>query len=53
VDVEDIPSEIAPTGMEFTGNYAIKIAWNDGHDTGLFTWENLELIGKEFEAAAT
>lgn len=52
VDVEDVPSEIAPTKMEFTGNYAIKIAWNDGHDTGLFTWENLELIGKEFEAAA-
>jgi len=50
VDVEDVPSEIAPTGIQFSGNYAIKIAWNDGHDTGLFTWENLELLGKELAA---
>ena len=53
VDVEDVPIAIAPTNMQFTGNYAIKIAWNDGHDTGLFTWENLELLCKEIEATST
>lgn len=30
------PLEIAPIGR-----YAYKIIWNDGHDTGLYTIENL------------
>jgi DUF971 family protein len=52
VDVEDVPHEIAPTNLQYTGNYAIKITWNDGHDTGLFTWENLELLCKEIDATS-
>jgi DUF971 family protein len=23
------------------GNYAIKLIWKDGHDTGIYTWEHL------------
>ena len=52
VDVEDVPLAVAPTNIQFSGNYAIKISWNDRHDTGLFTWEYLELLSKDFEAAA-
>ena len=48
VDVEDVPIAIAPTNVQFSGNYAIKITWNDRHDTGLFTWEYLELLSKDF-----
>ncbi|HEY8246626.1 MAG TPA: DUF971 domain-containing protein [Hyphomicrobium sp.] len=29
------------------GNYAIRIAFNDGHDTGLFTWTYLQQLGRE------
>ncbi len=29
------------------GNYAVKIGFDDGHDTGLFTWAYLELLHKE------
>jgi ATP-binding protein involved in chromosome partitioning len=29
------------------GNYAVRIAFDDGHDTGLFTWEYLERLGRE------
>ena len=29
------------------GNYAVRIAFDDGHDTGLFTWSYLELLQKE------
>ena len=29
------------------GNYAVKIGFDDGHDTGLFTWGYLELLNKE------
>jgi len=31
------------------GNYAIRIEFNDGHDTGIFTWEYLYDLGKNFE----
>jgi DUF971 family protein len=26
------------------GNYAYKIIWNDGHDTGIYTLENLRAL---------
>jgi DUF971 family protein len=32
---------LAPVSMEPAGSYAYKIAWNDGHDTGIFTLEHL------------
>ena len=53
VDVEDVPLAVAPTNIQFSGNYAIKISWNDRHDTGLFTWEYLELLSKDFATAAS
>lgn len=31
------------------GNYAIRIAFNDGHDTGLFTWTYLQQLGREMD----
>jgi len=32
---------LAPVAMTPVGYYAYKITWNDGHDTGIFTLENL------------
>lgn len=29
---------------EFVGNYAVKIRFSDGHDTGLYSWEYLQEI---------
>lgn len=31
-------------GAEAMGHYAIKITWNDGHDTGIYTWDHLRTI---------
>ena len=31
------------------GNYAVRIAFNDGHDTGLYTWTYLQQLGREKE----
>lgn len=30
-----------------TGNYAVRIAFDDGHDTGIFTWAYLAQLGRE------
>ncbi|MBL4590480.1 MAG: DUF971 domain-containing protein [Phycisphaerales bacterium] len=37
-------STIAATGAESVGNYAIKVLFSDGHDTGLYTWSYLREI---------
>lgn len=33
---------VAITGIEPTGNYAIKLTFSDGHNTGLYTWPYLD-----------
>jgi DUF971 family protein len=47
LDVESISGQIRPMHLSFTGNYALKIHWNDGHQTGLYTWEHLERLASE------
>ena len=32
-----------------SGNYALKIHFDDGHDSGLFTWDYLHRLGKHYE----
>jgi DUF971 family protein len=35
--------------LEPVGNYAVRIVFTDGHDTGLYVWEYLREIGEEKE----
>jgi DUF971 family protein len=35
---------VAIVGIEPVGNYAIKIVFDDGHDTGLYTWDYLRKL---------
>ncbi|MBL41706.1 MAG: hypothetical protein CMM49_03480 [Rhodospirillaceae bacterium] len=37
------------SNIEKVGNYAIRIVFNDGHDTGIYTWEYLYELGSDFE----
>jgi len=32
---------LRPTALKPVGNYAYQVAWNDGHDTGIFPFEML------------
>jgi DUF971 family protein len=36
--------------VQAVGNYAVKLIFNDGHDTGLYTWPYLYELGCEKEA---
>jgi DUF971 family protein len=36
-------------GIEPVGNYAIRIGFDDMHDTGIFTWTYLDELGREKE----
>ena len=35
------------TAIEPIGNYAVRLRFDDGHDTGLFTWGYLHKLGRE------
>ena len=47
LDVEAAPDDVRPTAISFSGNYALKIIWSDGHDSGLYTWERLRSLVQE------
>lgn len=43
-------ARVALTGVEPAGNYALKLVFDDGHDSGLFTWDYLfELATRQDE----
>ncbi len=42
--------DVGITTIEPVGNYAIRIVFNDGHDTGIFSWDVLETLAREREA---
>ena len=35
------------TDLSAVGNYAIQPSWDDGHHTGIYTWEYLRLISPQ------
>lgn len=38
-------------GIEMVGNYAIQPVWDDGHQTGIYTWDYLKRLCPAEEAA--
>ena len=36
--------------IEPVGQYAVKLVFDDGHDTGLFTWKYLFELGRDYAA---
>jgi DUF971 family protein len=38
------------SAIEPIGNYAVKLVFDDGHDTGLFSWDYLYYLGQNYEA---
>ena len=36
--------------VEPVGQYAVKLVFDDGHDTGLYTWKYLHELGREQES---
>lgn len=40
---------VAISRIEPVGNYAVRITFDDGHDTGIFTWDYFHRLGHEHE----
>jgi DUF971 family protein len=41
--------EVNITAIEPVGNYAIKLEFDDGHNTGIYSWDTLYVLGSNQE----
>lgn len=41
--------EVGIRAVEPVGNYAVKLVFDDGHDTGLYSWSYLRELGRDRE----
>jgi DUF971 family protein len=41
--------DVKISGLEPVGNYALRIGFDDGHDSGLFSWDYLHKLGAEHD----
>jgi DUF971 family protein len=46
LDPASIRPDLTIEGMEGVGSYAVRLVWNDGHGSGLYTWENLRRLAE-------
>ncbi|MEZ5666905.1 MAG: DUF971 domain-containing protein [Alphaproteobacteria bacterium] len=42
--------DVAIRALEPVGNYAVRILFDDGHDTGLYSWRYLHELGRRQQA---
>jgi DUF971 family protein len=42
--------KVGIAAVEPVGQYAVKLVFDDGHDTGLYTWKYLHELGREYRA---
>ena len=38
---------VAITAIEPVGNYAVRLTFDDGHDTGIYSWDGLYALGRD------
>jgi DUF971 family protein len=41
---------VAIQAVEPVGNYAVKLVFSDGHDTGLYSWDYLYSLGVDHDS---
>ncbi|WP_018402743.1 P-loop NTPase [Marinobacter gelidimuriae] len=45
LDPKTIRPDVAPQQIVSIGNYAVKFDWNDGHSSGIYSFNNLRALG--------
>jgi ATP-binding protein involved in chromosome partitioning len=45
LDPKTIRSDVSPRQIASTGNYAIQFDWSDGHNSGIYTFNDLRALG--------
>jgi len=39
-----VPKNVHALGSEYVGNYALRIHWSDGHNTGMYNFKTLRAL---------
>ena len=39
--------DVKITAIDPVGNYAVRLSFDDGHNTGLYSWDWLHMLGRE------
>jgi DUF971 family protein len=47
IDPASIRAGLQLEGMELIGYYAVRLVWNDGHSSGLFSWDILRRLADD------
>jgi ATP-binding protein involved in chromosome partitioning len=45
LDPKSVRPDVTPRTITSVGNYAITVSWNDGHSSGIFSFEYLRALG--------
>ncbi len=46
LDPKSVRPDVIPRTITSVGNYAITVSWNDGHSTGIYSFERLRAFGE-------
>ena len=46
LDPKSIRPDVIPRTIASVGNYAVSINWNDGHSTGIYSFEHLRAVAE-------
>lgn len=46
LDPARVPADVRPLNVASVGNYAIRIRWSDGHDTGIYSFDFLRRLAE-------
>jgi DUF971 family protein len=47
IDPDSIRADLRIESMEPIGSYAVRLGWNDGHSSGLFSWDVLQRLAAD------
>ena len=48
----DVPFDVEPVRVASVGRYALRITWNDGHDSGIYGYDHLRELSAKFASSA-
>lgn len=46
LDAATVSGDLRALGIDLVGSYAVRIAWSDGHDTGIYPYDVLWEMGR-------
>ena len=53
LDPKTVRADVSPRTISSVGSYAITVAWNDGHGSGIYSFEHLRSLGDAVKRGAT